>query len=98
MSTAKRLKGSAARLGPWRAAVVAALRAEWGDTADVDFEAHAATIVGMFDAGARDREVAGFLEHQERVYRSDRRSSPEALFELATRLHRLAGSRPEHPG
>ena len=94
MPTSKRLTETAARLRSWRVAVAAALRAHWGETADADLDAPAATIVGMFDAGARDREVAAFLEHQEQVHRPDMRSSPAALFELATRLHRLAGSRP----
>lgn len=51
------------RYAQWRRAVKELLAAEWQDSADVDNIA--ATVVGMFDAGAKDTEVAAFLHSQE---------------------------------
>ena len=88
---AKRLKDGEGRLERWRGAVAEMLRAHWPDMAALD--AKAATIVGMFDAGARDREVADFLALEE-VQAAEPRQSHNELLALAGRLHRLAASRP----
>jgi hypothetical protein len=47
----------------WRRSVEELLIAKWQPNADV--ENVAATVVGMFDAGASDAEVAFFLRSQE---------------------------------
>jgi hypothetical protein len=82
-----------ARLEEWRSAVAAMLRAEWpalgAEVVDL-----AATIVGMFDAGARDREVGTFLAHRTAQPPLSRPLSDLAARKLAGNLHRLARSRP----
>ena len=56
----------------------------------VDYVAAAATIVGMFDAGARDSEVVTFLRHLETETSGQASLAEDARRELVTRLHRAA--------
>lgn len=56
---------------------------------DVSLQECAATIVGMFDAGARDVEVVQFLESRQGAAGAPRNSHVE-LAALAVRLHRAA--------
>jgi hypothetical protein len=87
----KRLKEGETRLEQWRMAVAATLRERWPAATDLDVTA--ATIIGMFDAGARDREVADFLV-LDVAHRSVASVSANELLDLASHLHRLAASRP----
>jgi hypothetical protein len=52
----------------------------------------AATIVGMFDAGARDSEVAAFLSDQERTQEGGPWLTDDARLELVRDLHMSGGS------
>lgn len=56
---------TANRYARWRSAVEALLVSHWVQ-APRDVKELAATVVGMFDAGARDDEVAAFLSDEER--------------------------------
>jgi hypothetical protein len=66
------------RFGQWRRAVEELLISKWQRSADV--KAVAATVVGMFEAGASDAEVAWLLRSHE-VDDED-----EALFTAESRL------------
>lgn len=63
---------------------------QWQDSSDV--ESIAATVVGMFDAGARDTEVAAFLHSQEQSSEGQPSLSDEARLALVRELHKRAGS------
>lgn len=52
----------------------------------------AATIVGMFDAGARDSEVAAFLSDQENAQEGGPWLTDDARLELVRDLHMSGGS------
>ena len=52
----------------------------------------AATIVGMFDAGASESEVAAFLSDQERLQEDAPRLTDDARRRLVRDLHMSAGS------
>ena len=52
----------------------------------------AATIVGMFDAGARESEVTAFLTGQERMQQGAPRLTEDARRELVRDLHMSAVS------
>lgn len=73
----------------WRARVEELLSAHWG-RALPDIQEVAATVVGMFDAGARDAEVAAFLRDLERSESGAPRLTDEARLELVEQLHRAA--------
>ena len=61
--TGPRRSVAANKYDHWRRAVKDLLMARWESSADI--ESVAATVVGMFDAGAKDVEVAAFLYSQE---------------------------------
>lgn len=73
----------------WRRAVKELLVAQWQDSADVD--SIAATVVGMFDAGAKDTEVAAFLHSQEQSSEGQASLTDAARLALVRELQR-AGS------
>ena len=75
----------------WRSCVQALLTSQW-PASSVDVEEVAATVVGMFDAGATDYEVADFLYSQERFDDQDGLLTDEARMALARQLHRSAAS------
>jgi hypothetical protein len=72
----------------WRSLVRELLVAEWDDSADVD--GIAATVVGMFDAGAPDAEVAAFLHSQELLRHVDSPLTDEARMALVRKIHESA--------
>jgi len=93
-----RLRGSDARterLSAWQGRVEAILREAYPRAPEGQAVELGATVVGMFDAGARDAEVAAFLGAAQ--CRADTAwpplASPE-LAALAARLHRAAGESP----
>ena len=74
----------------WRRAVEGLLMANWQSSGDI--ESIAATIVGMFDAGAREVEVAAFLQSQEQPSSVEPSLTDEARLALVQKLHKSAGS------
>ena len=74
------------RLASWRARVAVLLAQASPHEADT----LGATVVGMFDAGARDAEVAVFLAP------ALPHLAPPELAALAARLHRAAADPPPH--
>ena len=76
------------RFARWRRSVVEILTAKWQH--DVDVESVAATVVGMFDAGASDEEVAYFLRSQEVQGESHALLTFESRLALAQELHKSA--------
>lgn len=72
----------------WRSTVRELLIAEWDNDADVD--SVAATVVGMFDAGAPDAEVAAFLHSQELLRHPDSPLTDEARMTLVRKIHESA--------
>lgn len=72
----------------WRSTVRELLIAEWDNAADVD--SVAATVVGMFDAGAPDAEVAAFLHSQELLRHVDSPLTDEARMSLVRKIHQSA--------
>jgi hypothetical protein len=60
-----------------------------------DVQELAATVVGMFDAGARDTEVAAFLSDEERTQSGAPWLTDAARLELVHELHTSAGW--QHP-
>ena len=76
----------------WRAGVEELLASQW-DRARLDVREVAATVVGMFDAGARDSEVAAFLRDRERLESGAPWLTDEARLELVYQLHMAAGPR-----
>ena len=73
----------------WRSRVQELLVIGWQSSEDV--EGIAATVVGMFDAGATDAEVATFLRSQEQVGEPGSLTE-EARMTLVRELHRSAAS------
>ena len=90
--TASSSSGAGNKYDHWRRAVKDLLRARWQDSADI--ESVAATVVGMFDAGARDVEVAAFLYSQEQSSAARPSLTDEARLALVQELHQSAGSPP----
>jgi hypothetical protein len=88
--SASRSPAAANKYGRWRAAVVELLSAEWHSSANV--ESVAATVVGMFDAGANDAEVADFLHSQELLYDKEASLTDAARMALVQALHKSAGA------
>jgi hypothetical protein len=74
----------------WRAGVEELLSTQW-DRARLDVREVAATIVGMFDAGARESEVAAFLRERERSESGAPWLTDDARLELVHQLHMAAG-------
>jgi hypothetical protein len=74
----------------WRARVEELLRGRW-DRARLDLREIAATVVGMFDAGADDAEVAAFLRDRERLESGAPWLSDDARLELVDQLQRAVG-------
>jgi hypothetical protein len=70
----------------WRARVEDLLRTSW-DRARLDVREVAATVVGMFDAGADDSEVAAFLRDRERLESGAPWLTDDARLELVRQLH-----------
>jgi|SRR5881628_3161851 len=70
----------------WRAAVEELLVSRWM-RAPRDVQELAATVVGMFDAGARDTEVAAFLSDEERTQAGAPWLTDAARLELVRELH-----------
>ena len=75
----------------WRARVEELLASRWA-RAPMNLQEVAATIVGMFDAGARDSEVVDFLRDQERVQEGAPWLTDDERLGLVSELHRSAGS------
>jgi hypothetical protein len=73
----------------WRAAVEELLVSRWM-RAPRDVRELAATVVGMFDAGARDTEVAAFLSDEERALAGAPWLTDAARLELARALQASA--------
>ena len=86
---APRSPAPANKYAQWRRAVKELLVAEWQDSADVDNIA--ATVVGMFDAGAKDTEVAAFLHSQEQSAEGQTALTDEERLALVRQLQ-SAGS------
>lgn len=76
----------------WRARAEELLRAGW-DRARLDVREIAATVVGMFDAGADESEVAAFLRDRERSESGAPWLTDDARLELVHQLHAAAGPR-----
>ena len=88
----------AARLAEWEARIAERLVAAAGEQPDGSaprplYRDLAAAIVGMFDAGARDAEVAKFLRRAATDVPALGRLSDEQVASLAAELHRAAGPR-----
>ena len=77
--------GPANKYGLWRARVEELLTARW-DRAGLDMREVAATVVGMFDAGAGDEEVAAFLRDREQSGSGAAWLTTEARLELVHEL------------
>ena len=73
----------------WRARVEELLTTRWDR--EQDLQEIAATVVGMFDAGADDAEVAAFLLDQERSESGAAWLTDDARLELVRQLHLAAG-------
>ena len=73
----------------WRSCVQALLTSQW-PVSSVDVDEVAATVVGMFDAGATHNEVADFLYSQERFDDQDGLLSDEARMALVRQLQSAA--------
>jgi len=82
------------KYGLWRARVEELLSDRW-DRARLDVREIAATVVGMFDAGASDEEVATFLRDRERSESGAPWLTAEARLELVGEL--LGASGLVHP-
>ena len=74
----------------WRSRVQELLSTHW-DRGLLDVQEVAATVVGMFDAGADDAEVAAFLRDRERSEQGGPWLTDDARLELAHQLHMAAG-------
>ena len=74
----------------WRTRVEESLRAKW-DRAGLDVREVAATVVGMFDAGADDSEVAAFLRDRERSESGAPWLTEDARLDLVRQLHMGTG-------
>jgi hypothetical protein len=80
------------KYGRWRSTVQKLLTLHWQQPSSIEVEGVAATVVGMFDAGASDREVAAFLRSQELLERQEALLTDEARMTLVQQLHRSAGA------
>jgi hypothetical protein len=80
---------STSKYNRWREAVKKLLVERWQPSLR-DPGNLAATVVGMFDAGATDSEVAAFIRSQEVPADGLRVLSDEALLALAHDIHRAA--------
>jgi hypothetical protein len=80
---------SANKYNRWRSAVEDLLTERWQSSLDV--QSVAATVVGMFDAGATDAEVAAFLRTQERSDTEEPSLTDDARNALVHDLHGSAG-------
>lgn len=74
------------KYGRWRSRVEELLLARW-NREGVDTRELAATIVGMFDAGADDKEVATLLRDREREESGAPWLTDEARLALVHMLH-----------
>lgn len=74
----------------WRARVEELLSAHWTRVL-LDVREVAATVVGMFDAGANNAEVAAFLRDRERSESGAPWLTDDARLELVHQLHVAAG-------
>jgi hypothetical protein len=81
---------AANKYGRWRSAVEEILRSRLQGSLDV--ASIAATVVGMFDSGATDAEVAAFLHSQELSAPDEQPLADDARMDLVRELHRSAGS------
>lgn len=96
---------AASRAAPgWRVEVARLLATLWDPeerwrraSASSDLEVLADAVVGMFDAGARDAEVAAFLRGQEEASLGAPAHEERARLALTAALHRAAKLPPEHP-
>lgn len=79
------------KYGRWRARVEELLLSRWASGL-VNVQEVAATIVGMFDAGASESEVAAFLRDEERTQAGAPRLTDDARRGLVRDLHMSAGS------
>ena len=81
-----------ARLTAWRERARLLLADAWPSHSQhhSEVEALADTIVGMFDAGARDEEVITFLRDAETRHFGEERLSASSRQVLARALHRAA--------
>ena len=86
--TQSRAPVSANKYGRWRESVVQLLGARLGSQL-LDIENTAATVVGMFDAGATNAEVAAFIRSEESHGHSEVLTDEERLA-LAQELHDAA--------
>lgn len=77
----------------WRARVEELLSTHW-DRARLDVQEIAATVVGMFDAGADEAEVAAFLRDRERSESGAPWLTDDARLELVYQLHTAAAPLP----
>lgn len=99
-----RAASSAARSAPWRAAAARLLAAKW-DPAQTwrraaegrSYVDLAGVVLEMFDAGARDAEVAAFLRAQEVEAAGAPWYADRARHALSAEIHRAAAST-ERPG
>ena len=74
----------------WRVSVEALLRQRWLDSPET--KSVAATVIGMFDAGAKDSEVAAYLRSQEVALASQVSLSDSDRSALVSELHKSAGA------
>lgn len=74
------------KYGRWRARVEELLSTRW-DRGRMDIQELAATVVGMFDAGADDAEVATLLRDRERSESGAPWLTEEARLALVHMLH-----------
>jgi len=79
------------KYGRWRARAEELLESRWA-RAPMNLQEVAATIVGMFDAGARDSEVAAYLRDQEEAEEGAPWLTDDERLGLVSELHRSAGS------
>ena len=86
-----RSPAAANKYGRWRSSVEDLLRSSWL-RASLDVESLAATVVGMFDAGATDTEVAAFLSSQEELETEELWLTDDARMELVRELRGSAGA------
>jgi hypothetical protein len=92
MTQSDRSDARAARVGAWKLRAAAVLAAAVGDDASAveRYTDLAATVVGMFDAGARDAEVATFLKGDAVPFPGLRSLTDPRIDALAAELHRAA--------
>ena len=85
------------RLAAWHTRVAGLLaEAAGGRAALTEYAGFAATVVGMFDAGARDAEVATFLRRAVADMPGFDALSDASLSRLAAELHRAAAGPSTH--